>query len=323
MSYLFSILDSFIPLFVFAGSGYVLYALKGIGNNQLDALIRLTNDVCVPIIFIRLIPKATMPDISTLSLILIYNGIIFSLFIGVFFYAKTYRKQTAQHANIWGMSAIFSNTFLLGVPLAIYTFGENLVTPYLVIIGFDILVVFTFIIFLLEAGSSSKTLPFQEKLWFLFSKVFRHPIILGMLIGLCLQLTEIEIPAIIDSTFLQIQNMNAPLAVAAFGATIARFGVRSHLIPAIIVSAIKLFVIPTLVLLAILYLGNIPTIWAQSILLMSALPIGISAFVFATRYEIGKDFASTSIFISSVVSPFTLIVIFYLFENWHILPLTP
>lgn len=305
------------PFFTIATIGYWSYGRGYFSNNHLDSLIKFTNDICVPVIFIRLLSKASLPDSSTLSIIITYNLIILIVFAIVYNIAKKHTEPT--QAVLIGFAAIFSNTFMLGVPLAIYVFGEQQAIPYLVLVSIDILVVFSLIILLLESKQIQSVYSLRKKSFLLGYRIFKHPIIAGIIIGLVMNALSYQLPPLLDYIAIQIQSINVPLAIVCLGACIARLGIRGNILLACSISFSKIILVPALTLLAIVLLGDVPIIWAKSLMLMAALPVGVSVFVFASRYNIAKEFAASVIFISSVISPISLFFLLYLFEKWEII----
>jgi predicted permease len=311
------IFQTLAPLLVLVSIGFGAHKSRIIQNSHVAALTRFTNDVCVPVIFIRLLSRATAPDTSTLTLISVYNITILIIFALSFFLARSF-LQNKNIATFVGFGTIFSNTFLLGVPLAITIFGEQLAIPYLVIISIDILVVFSLILILLEIQNLPQKLSLPKKIITLSQKIIKNPIIIGILIGSALNLSSTSLHPFVDSIALSIQHMNTPLATIALGACLSQLGIRTHILLSLAVALAKVILVPALTLVLIILVGNVPALWAQSLLLMASLPVGISVFVFASRYDTAQNFAASTIFISTLLSPFSLAILLSLFEHWDL-----
>ena len=98
-----------------------------------------------------------------------------------------------------------------------------------------------------------------------------------------------------------------PTALFALGATLALRPVSATSAkPAGVLTILKLFVQPALAALTLFSIPGIDPIWRAAGIVYAAAPIGLNAYLFARRYEVGVSPVSTAIVVSTAISVITL-----------------
>ena len=72
---------------------------------------------------------------------------------------------------------------------------------------------------------------------------------------------------------------------------------------------INCFLLPILVWIAMFRIFEVDPLWANAGVLASAMPVGISAYVFAKRYQVGHASVAAGSLLSALLSPITLSVV--------------
>jgi malonate transporter len=75
--------------------------------------------------------------------------------------------------------------------------------------------------------------------------------------------------------------------------------------------ALKLPLQPLAVWLLATLVFDVPPLWANVVILLAALPVGVNVYVFATRYDAGQAESAAAIVISSILSVVTLPLLLY------------
>lgn len=75
---------------------------------------------------------------------------------------------------------------------------------------------------------------------------------------------------------------------------------------ALVISAMKLFVLPGLVWFFTVVVFEIDLLWAQTAVLLSCMPVGISVYVFSIRYQCCENLTATSIGLTCLLSVFSI-----------------
>ncbi|MEM7026380.1 MAG: AEC family transporter, partial [Pseudomonadota bacterium] len=102
-----------------------------------------------------------------------------------------------------------------------------------------------------------------------------------------------------------------PCALFSVGASLRGYRVAGALRPALLMTVLKLVVHPLVVWLLATQVFDLPPLWVKVVVLMSALPVGVNAYLFAVRYEAGQQENAAAILVSNVVSVATLSAVLY------------
>ena len=81
---------------------------------------------------------------------------------------------------------------------------------------------------------------------------------------------------------------------------------------------LKLLVMPALMWLTMVKLFKVEPLWAQAGVMIAAMPVGISVYIFARRYDRCETVAATAIVLSSLLSVVTIS-----FWAWWLNPASP
>jgi len=216
----------------------------------------------------------------------------------------TYGHQAIGIAgfSILGFSACFSNGVFLSVPLAIAALGPEAAAPALLLVTLDIML-FVIVTFLLENGRIGGSRAALSAL----EAVATNPIILATLVGLALAFFSLQLPPPLQAFVDFVGPAAAPTALFALGLTLAMHPVNAASAkPAGVVVILKLFAQPALAALILFNMPGIDPLWRVVGVLFAAGPVGMNAYLFARRYEVGVAPVSTAIVISTGLSVFSL-----------------
>jgi malonate transporter and related proteins len=223
-----------------------------------------------------------------------------SLLLFLIVYAWQRRRSTA--APTWGLSASFSNTVQLGVPVVSALYGPPGLALLIGVISLQSLVLLTTATVLAEArlggGRSAAARTARRSIV--------HPVVLPILLGLAYHATTLPIPGPVDDVLATLGSAVVPVSLVTIGLTLRRYGVRGSVRPALSMTAIKLLAQPALVLLvayAVVGLRGLPLLIA---VVTAALPIGANVLLFANRYEELQAETTAAIVTSTTAFPLTV-----------------
>lgn len=100
-----------------------------------------------------------------------------------------------------------------------------------------------------------------------------------------------------------------PICIYVLGASLNKYKMQGNITPALTIVALKMLMLPTLVWLLVFQLFTIDPLWASTALLTSAMPIGISVYVFSQKYQQYEAPVATGIVASTLFSVVSLAVI--------------
>ncbi|MCO6826826.1 AEC family transporter, partial [Pseudomonas aeruginosa] len=128
-------------------------------------------------------------------------------------------------------------------------------------------------------------------------RVLPNPLMVGILAGVMWRLTGFELPGVIDRLIDALADIAGPLALFAMGLSQRKFSVSGHVMPAAVLSLLKLFLMPALVLAAALLFG-LPPMTAKVAVTAAALPAGVNSYLLAVQFGTGQGLASSQISIA-------------------------
>ena len=130
-------------------------------------------------------------------------------------------------------------------------------------------------------------------------------ILLGILLGTLWMLTGLKMPKTIADSVTLISQATTPCALMAVGMGLASHSISAALPKALTVTAVKVTLQPLCVYVLCRAIG-LSEIQTQAATLLSSLPVAVNLYIMAAQFESEEDLASSSIFISTFISAFTV-----------------
>ncbi|NCB03952.1 MAG: AEC family transporter, partial [Clostridia bacterium] len=193
-----------------------------------------------------------------------------------------------------------SNFVLMGLPLITTLFGEEHVGMASVAIAvvvptFNVLAVVT-----LESCRERKT-----SVWRVLAGIFKNPLLLGSLAGLCALLFNIKLPVMLESAVNSMAAVATPLALFVLGASFQTGAVRQNIKQLTLVLSTKLFLMPVFVIGVGALLGfrgaELGTLMA-----ISASPTAVASYTMAESMGGDGDLAAEIVIFGTLLSCVTL-----------------
>ena len=195
---------------------------------------------------------------------------------------------------IFGISAAFSNTIILGIPIVLRAFGEDAAVPLSLIVAFHSALIFTLTTVVAEIGAGGAA-HWQGTLLNVGRGLAGNPILWGIAGGLAVNLLGLELPAVLDQFAATLGAAALPSALFALGANLSRFRLARTLREAALLTALKIVLQPLLVYLLAAHVFGLAPLSLAVALTIAALPTGINAYLFAARYEAAVPEATSTI----------------------------
>ena len=217
------------------------------------------------------------------------------------------RGTKPGNAAMQALSATFCNTGYMGIPLCRMAFGDDSLVPGVICMVITACPQFALAIALVEMDRPGQApLRIAAKVG---TALIRNPLLISPVAGLIVSAAGLPLPLVLERFLTILGGAATPCALVATGMMVAetteRF--RPLLVGRLVV--LKLLVQPAVAWVVAYRLVDLPPAWAGTVVLMSALPTGASAFILAKLY--GREVASTSgtVLVSTVLSFVTLSVL--------------
>ncbi|UOM36036.1 AEC family transporter [Acuticoccus sp. I52.16.1] len=296
-----------LPVFGFIAIGYLTIVLRVLREEVADHLSNFVFTLGIPLLLIRAIGTMELPDISPWPFWGVYfSSVLINIAIGVVITERAF-KRDARAGVIGGMSASFSNLVMVGLPLMTQAFGEQGLVTAFFLISVHLPFMMTVSALLIEVaeyrdGSAAGRLNLFAAVGRVARQLIKNPLVIGILIGVAVRVTGLPIVGVPRTLVDGLADTAIPLALVALGMALPRFGLRGTVAPAIVLSVVKLMVMPAVVYLLAVHVVALPPLPAAVLVLSAACPTGVNAYLIANRFQTGLALSANTITLTTAGS---------------------
>jgi hypothetical protein len=293
------ILTIVLPLFVLIGLGYAAARTGVLEASIGDALGRFVYVVAIPVMIFRTLATSDLGGVSPWGFWFSYfSGVAIVWTLGTLLIRHAFRRE-ARAGVIGGINAAFANTALVGVPLITSVHGEAGLVPLFILISIHLPVMTVACALLMERAAVLDGTQDPQPLPVLMGGVLKNlatnPIIIGIVCGVAWRFTGLPVEGVFAEVLSRIASATVPVALFSLGMTMVSYGIRGNLVPGLVLSTLKIGVMPAIVFFVARYVVHMPPLWVSVATLTAACPTGINAFLFANRYGTGHAMSANSI----------------------------
>ena len=124
--------------------------------------------------------------------------------------------------------------------------------------------------------------------------VLTHPCLVGVYIGMFLMATQLQLPGVLKSTVTYIGNCNSALTMFIIGTILTDVKLREIINP----TALKFSVLRLA--------AGLDSVAAGVAVIMTGMPAGATAAIFAARYDSDAPFAAKTVVLTTLISMITI-----------------
>ena len=210
-----ALVEVILPVFLVIGFGYVAARWAGFNEAAVDSLMRFSQNFALPCLLFKTVASIDLAAQAEQGLFLsFYLGAFLCFVIGYLAARHIFDRQPEDSIAI-GFAAMFSNSFLLGVPITERAYGAGALAGNFTIIALHGPIFYTFGIMVMEITRSqqaaSRTLMLLPQILF---AVLRQPLVIGVLSGVVVNLSGLAVPTTLTAAL----NFIASAAVAPLAA---------------------------------------------------------------------------------------------------------
>jgi malonate transporter and related proteins len=294
-----------LPVFVLIVVGYVAGRLGVFGDGGVDTLTKATFVIFMPPLLFRSMAAVELSQLSWRPLVAYFATAVlfFALGLGLQIRAGATASLSASRA----ISALFSNTVLLGIPIVQLAFGNQGLTIMLMIVALHAVILLTLATIVIEFDLQRRngSGAFGSMIVQTLKAAVIHPVVLPILLGLLWGITDLALPEPIDRTLSFLGQAGPPASLVLLGASLVAYGVKSQIKATLICSAIKLVLFPFSVYCVARYVFGLSGVTLSVITITAALPTGANAYLLAQRYS--QDSAEAVAVASATIAISTLL----------------
>jgi malonate transporter len=234
------------------------------------------------------------------------GGLISMILLMVF--SRLVFDLSGEERALMGMSAGFSNTVLLGLPLIVLTFGDASLGPITTMIAFNTLILLPTTIILVEIARGRRDQQSIAKIALApLASMIRNPILIAIVAGAAWSFTGLALP--LERFIDLLSGAAGPCALFVLGASLAEYKLAGQPAETASMTIAKLIVHPVLVWLLCTEVFVLDTLTTNVATMMAAVPVGATVFTVAQQYRVFVGPVTSSILISTAISAGTLAVV--------------
>ncbi|GLT11695.1 AEC family transporter [Sulfitobacter porphyrae] len=275
------VMEIVAPVFLLAGIGFAWVKLGF--EYRIQFVTQLAMTLSVPcLIFVSLMQTEIDPAaLTALSFAAV------AAYLAVSLVAAVLTRLGRLDRRTYMAPLIFGNTGNLGLPLALFAFGETGLSYAVVVFAIMAIWSFTFGIWLV-AGAGS------------FGKVLREPLVWGTLLGALFLWQDWQTPLFLTNTLKLIGQMAIPMMLITLGVAVARLS-PGGVMQAAILSLVKLVICVAIAWGAALAF-DLDRIAFGVLVLQVATPVAVTSYLLAEKYGADSQAVAGLVVVSTLMS---------------------
>lgn len=278
---LFQIFEITAPVFLLALAGWIWARLKR--PFDLEFVTRLSLTFALPcLVFATLVQAEVDPalfrDVALASL-MAYAVLALVLWIGI--------RLARLSVPVWLAPMVFGNTGNVGLPVALFAFGQEGLALSMVV--FAVMAVLSFTLGVYVVAGVGRP-----------GEAFRQPLVYASLLGALFSVAGWELPVWALSSLSLAGQIAIPLMLLTLGVSIARLRPADLGLP-LALSVVKLFACAAAALAAAEIMG-IEGVARGALVLQLIMPAAVTNYLLAARYDRDPDAVAGLVVVSTLVS---------------------
>lgn len=302
MSLLLSVI---LPVFLVIGAGYATARAGLLEAGHIDGLMRFAQGIALPCLLFGGLARMDLGTAFDPALIGTFYSAAGACFVIGMAGARRIFGRPPEDAVAIGFATFFSNSLLLGLPITERAFGPDAIAPNLAIIAFHspfcYLVGITVMEFVRSggAGQSVLTVPGQVA-----GAMARNPLVLGILLGLAVNVTGLPLPAALREAVDFIARAGIPAALFGLGGVLTRYRPEGDGPTILFIVALSLLLQPALAYGLGRWVG-LDLGPLRSAVVTAAMAPGVNAYLFAAMYGRAMRVAASAVLLGTALSLLT------------------
>ncbi|MBT3419515.1 MAG: AEC family transporter [Candidatus Magasanikbacteria bacterium] len=297
------ILTIIAPLFLIIFVSALLQKFKNVGDKWGKVLNEFALKVGLPVLIFTALAKTSFSFKAESSLIIVNSLFLLLSFVLAVFIGKILRLKKKMFLTLF-ICFIFGNVAYLGIPVLTSVSGESILPKVSLIIAIYLFWIFTIGIGYLDYSVNKNKKDVVKNM---LKNLTKNPLLLAVIFGLIFGSLKIAIPSIILKSLEMVSVSVTPIVLVVIGLFIgnSKIGKLSEWLPVILFSLFTLIVFPASFYFGAKFFGFVPSQFMSSII-EAAMPLAITPFALADKYNLHKNFITRSIVLSTILSVISL-----------------
>lgn len=294
-----------ISVFAVILSGYGLVKFRFLSLSDIQAMSRFVTYIAIPVLLFKTFATIDLPQTLPLPLWGAYYLPLLFIESTLIWYAWRWKKQHLGDSVVFALSATFSNTVLIGIPLFSLLFDDRAFYILLMVIVLHGSILLT-LCFCVVDVSLQKSYDIKR----LLISFFSNHLFLSMFLGVVSNLLFGPLSGHMGGMVVQWANLfaggAAGLALVCAGGSLVQYSIRSQSLTLILFSMIKLLLFPIAVYTTASQLFALDHYTSAILCIIAALPLGVSPWVLAMHYNLSTRLPASLMLVTTPLSAITL-----------------
>lgn len=304
-SFLFSV-NTVMPLFFLIALGVILKRTGFLSGKFFVAGNKMVFYILLPITIFNSVFSTDLNELASIGFAAFAIGATVLSFAAIWALSVFFIKDK-RILGAFVQGAFRANTVFVGIPLMRNLAGEVGVARFAFIIALIMPVYNICSILLLSVCTETGE---KLKLKTVLLTILKNPLIIATVIGITLNLFNVELPQTVTRTLSDLSGMSTPMALVCLGGGITFLGFNEKFKFSVIASLLKTVVLPVAFTAAAYALG-FRGIDLAAFMVLGGLPSAISGYVMVVQLGGDAYTAGNIVLISTLLSAVTLTLFVY------------
>lgn len=305
-----SVVNVVLPVFALILAGYLARRCGRLGPAASSEINRFVVWLALPALLFDVTARARWADIWRPDFVAAFAAGCAAVFVATVLLRRRGARGLAD-ASIDGLSAAYANTGFLGIPLCLLVFGKEGLQPAIIATLLVACVLFAAAVVCIEIGQGASGHGLRRATLKVGRSLAGNPLLVAPLLGAAWAAGGQPLPAPVAQFLALLGAAASPCALVSLGLFLAhKQAGRGD--GALGLVAAKLVLQPAITWFFAFHVFELPPLWANSALLLSALPTGTGPFMLAEFYRREAAVVSRAILVSTVGSLGTISLLIWL-----------
>ena len=298
------IINAVLPVFGLIGIGYASARRGLLGQGAVDSLNLFVVWLALPALLFQAMAQITWEQVNQVGYVAA-STLAIAVVFATSMVLNRKRPRRLADTSLEGLAASYSNAGYMGIPLCVMVFGEASLPAVILAMLLTACFLFAFAIVLIEIDlqGSGNMLRTTRKV---AVSLMRNPLVSAPTLGVIVAASQVPLPHVVLELTSLLGAAASPCALVTIGLFLAHQpGGAPHGAVWRIVS-LKLILHPLVTFVLVRWVFEMPLLWANTAILLAALPVGTGPFMLAKLYEREPAITSRAILFSTVVSLLTV-----------------
>jgi malonate transporter len=300
-----NVLITVLPVFLVIGAGFIAARTKVFGEEAVNGLMVFAQNFAVPCLLFGGIARLDLATVFDPGLLLsFYIGATASFLLGILGARLIFKRRPGESVSI-AFGALFSNSLLLGLPIAERAFGAASLAPNYAIISIHSPFCYLLGIICMEfARADGRGLidTLRAVTWAIFS----NALMIGLGLGLAVNLTGLPVPEVVWAAIDIMARAALPAALFGLGGVLTRYRLADSLGEAGMVAVLSLVVHPAITLALGVLVFDLSREFLTAAVLTASMAPGVNAYIFANMYSRATAEAASAVLLATALSVLTV-----------------